>query len=113
VGRDASDHLRANLQRSAYRENGTLVADVLQHSKDASPEVIANIVTRALSAARPRRRYAAPFDAKALIFLRWLLPEGAWAKLIWSAVKAAARSRPRQQRASALPVKRQNGQHPA
>ena len=109
----AADHLRASLNGSAYRERGTLTADVLQHSKGASPEVIARVVTRALSAANPRRRYAAPFDAKALIFLRWLLPEGAWAKLIWSAVKVAARSLPRQQKAVALPVKGPNGQHPA
>ena len=112
-GAIAADHLRSSLQGSAYRENGTLVADVLQNTKGASPEVIANVVARALSAARPRRRYAAPFDAKALIFLRWLLPEGAWAKLIWSAVKAAARSLPGQQKPAALRAKTQNGQHPA
>lgn len=112
-GAIAADHLRARLQGSAYRENGTLMADVLQNSKGASPEVIARVVAGALSAARPRRRYAAPFDAQALIFLRWLLPEGAWAKLIWSAVKGAASSLPRQQKAAALPAKRRNGQHPA
>lgn len=108
----AADHLRASLNGSAYREKGTLVADVLENSKGASPEVIARIVSRALNAARPRRRYAAPFDAKALIFLRWLLPESAWAKLIWSSVKAAARMLPRQAKVKAPLPNGPNGQHP-
>jgi NAD(P)-dependent dehydrogenase (short-subunit alcohol dehydrogenase family) len=90
----AADHLRASLKSSAYREKGTLVADVLENTKGASPEVIARVVAHALNTARPRRQYAAPFDAKALIFLRWLLPEGAWARLIWFAVKSAARMAP-------------------
>lgn len=89
-----------------------LVADVLQDTKGASPDVIARVVSRALNTARPRRRYAAPFDAKALIFLRWLLPEGAWAKLIWSSVKAAARMLPRQGKVKARLPNGPNGQHP-
>lgn len=95
-GRIAAEHLRASLERSAYRKDGTLVADVLETTVGASPEVIARVVSRALDAKRPRRRYAAPFDAKALIFLHWLLPEGLWAKLIWGSVKAAARMARRQ-----------------
>jgi len=34
-----------------------------------------------------RRRYATPMDAKALIFLRWLLPDAAWEKLISMAIR--------------------------
>jgi hypothetical protein len=79
----AAERLRATLQRSAYRENDTLVADVVENTISLSPDVIARVVPRALNTARPRRRYAAPVDAKALIFLRWLLPEWSWAKLIW------------------------------
>jgi NAD(P)-dependent dehydrogenase (short-subunit alcohol dehydrogenase family) len=90
----AAEHLRASLEQSAHRENGTVMADVLEDGGGASPDVIARVVSRALAAARPRRRYAAPFDAKALIFLRWLLPEWAWSKLIWTGVKLrAARAR--------------------
>jgi NAD(P)-dependent dehydrogenase (short-subunit alcohol dehydrogenase family) len=108
----AADHLRASLKGSAYREKGTLVADVLENAKGASPDVIARVVSRSLNTARPRRRYAAPFDAKALIFLRWLLPEGAWAKLIWFSVKAAARMAPSAGKATTRLPKDPNGQHP-
>ena len=111
-GAIAADHLRASLKGSAYRDNGMLVADVLQNTKGASPDVIANVVSRALNAASPSRRYAAPFDAKALIFLRWLLPEGAWAKLIWFSVKAAARMLPRQATVQTPLPKKPNGEHP-
>ena len=107
----AADHLRASLKGSAYREKGTLVADVLANTKGASPDVIARVVSRALNTARPRRRYAAPFDAKALIFLRWLLPEGAWAKLIWSSVKVAGMA-PSAEKATARLPKDPNGQPP-
>jgi NAD(P)-dependent dehydrogenase (short-subunit alcohol dehydrogenase family) len=100
-GAIAADHLRASLQQSAYRENGTLVADVLEKTVGASPDVIARVVARALRAARPRRRYAAPFDAKALIFLRWLLPEWAWSRLIWAVIKGAALMTRRQAQATA------------
>ena len=107
----AADHLRASLKGSAYREKGTLVADVLANTKGASPDVIARVVSRALNTVRPRRRYAAPFDAKALIFLRWLLPEGAWAKLIWSSVKVAGMA-PSAEKATARLPKDPNGQPP-
>lgn len=89
-GRIAAEHLRATSARSVYRENADLVADVLEYTRGAEPEVIAKAVSKAVSAAKPRRRYAVPFDAKFLIFLRWLLPEGAWAKVIWFMVRSAA-----------------------
>ncbi|MCB9680579.1 MAG: SDR family NAD(P)-dependent oxidoreductase [Alphaproteobacteria bacterium] len=39
----------------------------------AHPDVVAQAVSAAVSTDRPRRRYATPFDAKALVFLvRWL-----------------------------------------
>ena len=89
-GKIAAENLRTTSQNSVYRDNAALVADVLEHTQGAQPEVIARAVSRAVNAKRPRRRYAAPFDAKFLIFLRWLLPEGAWAKTIWFMVKSAA-----------------------
>lgn len=41
----------------------------------ASPDVIARLIERAATARRPRSRYAGPFHAKALLFLRWVLPD--------------------------------------
>lgn len=86
----AAQNLRTALQRSAYHHKGALVADVLQSTIGASPDVIARVVSRALNTAHPRRRYAAPFDAKALIFFRWLLPDWAWEKFIWAMITATA-----------------------
>jgi len=100
-GMIAAGHLRATLAKSAYRENANLVADVLEYNKGAEPEVIAQAVLRAVNARKPRRRYAVPFDAKFLILLRWLLPEGAWAKVIWFMVKMAANMARKQLKAKA------------
>lgn len=44
----------------------------------AGPEVIAKVVSRAVNSRCPRRRYAAPFHAKMLIFLSWLMPTCVW-----------------------------------
>lgn len=98
-GKIAAEHLRATSEKSAYQENADLVADVLEYTKGAEPEVIARAVSKAVNAKKPRRRYAVPFDAKFLIFLRWLLPEGAWAKTIWFMVKSAANMTRKQMKA--------------
>lgn len=100
-GKIAAEHLRATSAKSVYSENANLVADVLEYTKGAEPEVIANAVSKAVNAKKPRRRYAIPFDAKFLIFLRWLLPEGAWAKTIWFMVKSAANMAQKQIKAKA------------
>jgi len=89
-GKIAAENLRATSKKSVYRDNADLVADVLEYTKGAEPDVIAKAVSKAVNARKPRRRYAVPFDAKFLIFLRWLLPEGAWARVIWFMVKSAA-----------------------
>jgi NAD(P)-dependent dehydrogenase (short-subunit alcohol dehydrogenase family) len=39
------------------------------------PDDIARLVEKALTARRPRSRYAGPFHAKVFLFLRWLLPD--------------------------------------
>lgn len=101
-GKIAAEHLRATSAKSVYQENADLVADVLEYTKGAQPEVIAKAVLKAVNARRPRRRYAVPFDAKFLIFLRWLLPEGAWAKVIWFMVKSAAAMTRKQLKAKAV-----------
>lgn len=100
-GKIAAENLRTASKKSDYRENADLVADVLEYTKGAEPEVIARAVSKAVNARKPRRRYAVPFDAKFLIFLRWLLPEGAWAKTIWFMVKSAANLTRKQLKAKA------------
>jgi NAD(P)-dependent dehydrogenase (short-subunit alcohol dehydrogenase family) len=41
----------------------------------AKPGVIGRVIGKAVSARRPRTRYAAPFTAKVILFFRWLLPD--------------------------------------
>lgn len=42
------------------------------------PEVVAAAVLRAVRAVRPAARYAVPFQARALLFMKWLLPDRIW-----------------------------------
>ena len=39
------------------------------------PEVVAKTILRALNSRWPAARYAVPFQAKAVLFLKWLLPD--------------------------------------
>jgi hypothetical protein len=41
----------------------------------APPQVIADTIAKAVSARRPKARYAAPASAQAILFLRWLLSD--------------------------------------
>ena len=89
----AADTLERTAQGSAYAEQVAPMARTLRsYANAASPDVIAAVVSKAVHARKPRRRYAAPMDAKALIFLRWILPEGAWERLVGVALRATARS---------------------
>lgn len=88
----SADHLAASTRGSVYESQAAPFAAVLRdYSGAASPDVIAAVVSRAANARSPRRRYAAPMDAKALIFLRWVLPESAWEGLVALTMRTAAR----------------------
>lgn len=39
------------------------------------PEVVAAVILKALRARRPAARYVVPFQAKVIVFLKWLLPD--------------------------------------
>lgn len=89
----SAENLERTARGSAYADQIAPMATVLRNYADAaSADVIAGVVSKALRARSPRRRYAAPMDAKAFVFLRWLLPDGAWEWLIASALRAAARA---------------------
>lgn len=49
------------------------------------PEVIANVITKAVSVRKPKPRYIAPFSGKAVLFLRWLLPDRVFDR-VWSSI---------------------------
>ena len=84
----SADHLEAHSKDPGYRRWVAPMARLLRnYDRAADPSVVANAVSKAVNSDRPRRRYATPFDAKLFIFLRWLLPEGAWEKMIAMAVR--------------------------
>jgi len=88
----AARTLRASATQSAYRERVEPFAALLEDYRGAaSPEVVVDAVMQALNAARPRRRYATPLDARIGIFLHWLLPDASWEWLTAAGVRAATR----------------------
>ncbi|MBE9117438.1 SDR family NAD(P)-dependent oxidoreductase [Lusitaniella coriacea LEGE 07157] len=79
----AAQTLMESSKDSVYQSTIEPMARVLDRYPSASsPEVIAKAVSKAVNSRNPRRRYAAPMDAKLLIFLHWLLPDWAWDKLL-------------------------------
>jgi len=50
------------------------------------PSVISDVVVEAMAARRPRTRYAAGAMAKPLIFLRWLVSDRIFDRLVMSQV---------------------------
>ncbi len=56
--------------RAAYRKSAP------------GPETVATAILRALRAARPAARYAVPFKSRALLFLKWALPDRVWDAVI-------------------------------
>jgi NAD(P)-dependent dehydrogenase (short-subunit alcohol dehydrogenase family) len=84
----AADNLRRASRDSVYRDVIDPMARVLEnYDRAASPEVVAAAVSKAVNSARPRRRYATPLDARVLIFLRWLLPDALYERLLEAALK--------------------------
>jgi NAD(P)-dependent dehydrogenase (short-subunit alcohol dehydrogenase family) len=84
----AVKNLLAHSRGTAY---GALVKPMAKllggYTKAAPPEVVARAVSKAVNSTNPRRRYATPMDAKALIFLRWLLPDVLWEKILAAIIK--------------------------
>lgn len=56
-------------------------------SKLSQPQVIAEVVSKAVNASKPKTRYAAGFMAKPLLFLRWILSDRAFDSIMRSQLK--------------------------
>lgn len=83
----SADNLEARSKGSAYQAQGEPMVRLLRKYKGAaSPEVVAATVSRAVNARNPRRRYPTPGSAKMVLFLRWLLPEALWERVIAAVV---------------------------
>lgn len=86
----AADILEEQSRDTRYAELSESMQALLRDYDDAaSPEVVADAVSRALQTSRPKRRYAIPFQARALVFLRWLLPDWAWDRMVLAIFKGA------------------------
>jgi short-subunit dehydrogenase len=61
----------------------------LKKADTGSPEpiVIVNLVRKAIEAKRPKTRYSAGFMAKPALFMRWLLPDRTFDKMMMSQLK--------------------------
>ena len=78
-GQIAADHLLDVSGSGAYANQATAMAKSLgaeaNSGRTSPPTVIANAIAKALTARRPKTRYAVGFGAKPLIGLRRLLPD--------------------------------------
>ncbi|QDY07885.1 oxidoreductase [Micromonospora sp. HM134] len=85
-GAIAADHLKKTSGSGAYTAQATAVASSLSSEANARrnspPQVIADAIGRAVTAKRPRTRYAVGFGARPLIAARSLLPDRAFDTLI-------------------------------
>jgi NAD(P)-dependent dehydrogenase (short-subunit alcohol dehydrogenase family) len=86
----AVDHLRETSGSGAYAEAASKAADGMAKAyagkQLSDPSVIAQTVAKAVTAAKPRTRYAAGYMAKPVLFLRWLLPDRLFDRMIASMV---------------------------
>lgn len=82
----AADHLENSAGSGAYKKQATAVAKSLRSEANANrnspPSVISDAIGKAVSADRPKTRYAVGFGAKPLIAARKALPDRQFDALI-------------------------------
>ncbi|GAA3773695.1 oxidoreductase [Plantactinospora mayteni] len=86
----AADHLEETARGSAYAPQITAVAKTMRSEaiakRQSPPSVIADAIGKAVTARRPRTRYAIGFTAKPLITTRRLLSDRAFDRVIGTAM---------------------------
>ncbi|MEA1673251.1 oxidoreductase [Nitrospirillum sp. BR 11163] len=84
----AVDHLRRTSGSSAYAAAVRKVADGMAKlyagNQLSDPSVVGQTIARAVTAARPRTRYAVGYMARTVLFMRWLLPDRLFDRMIVS-----------------------------
>lgn len=89
-GAIAAGNLEGTSGTGAYADQAAAVASSLRSEADGTrnspPSVIADAVATAVTARRPRTRYAVGFGAKPLIAAKTVLPDRTYDKLISRAV---------------------------
>jgi NAD(P)-dependent dehydrogenase (short-subunit alcohol dehydrogenase family) len=86
----AAQKVRAVSGTGPYAPQGNAVADSLAsestHRRSSPPELIAKTIAKAVTARRPKTRYAVGYGAKPMIFLHDVLPDSAFDAFIRRAV---------------------------
>ena len=84
----AAEGLRKTSSKGAYAVAANKAADMMMKMYEgkqlSEPELIARVIVKAATAGRPRTRYSAGFMAKPALFMRWLLPDRAFDRVITS-----------------------------
>src|SRR6478752_7748634 len=95
-GRIAAENLLLTSGRGPYAGQAAVVARVLGSSSGdadlgSSPEVVADAIAKAVTARRPRARYAIGAGAKPMVIASRLLPDRAMARVMSMVYRTAAR----------------------
>lgn len=85
----AAETLEARSGDTVYEDLTRSMGTLLDYEDAADPAVVADAVSKALRSSRPRRRYTVTLQAKALVFLRWLLPDGIWDRMVRAIFRGA------------------------
>lgn len=87
----ALDNMRQTSGKGAYKGVVSGTIKMFQNSykkgSSSSPDVIASAISKALKAKKPKTRYAAGANAKPIIFLRWLLSDKIFDRVILTMIK--------------------------
>ena len=86
----AADNLRKTSLGSAYEEKAGRVADSMtkmyQSSQLSSPELIGRVIIKSVTSRRPKTRYAAGYMSGFSLFMRRILSDRAFDRIIQSAI---------------------------
>lgn len=104
-GSIAAENVKKTSAQGPYRELADAAARILSmESIGVPPRVIADTIWRAASVRRPHPRYIAPFSARVIVWLRWLLSDRAF-DWIWSRFYGLPRTITASEQVQESPVK--------
>lgn len=83
------ENLVKNAQKSAYKEKALRFAEFLKKStkNNSNPSVIADLILEGIEAKKPKFRYVGGYNAKMAVFIRKILSDKAFDKMILSQMK--------------------------
>jgi short-subunit dehydrogenase len=85
----AADNLYKTSGNTNYQKlvDGFALSLKKTQANNADPIVIANLVRKAIDAKKPKTRYSGGYMAKLGLFMRWLLPDRTFDKMLMSQIK--------------------------